>query len=165
MARTRRNSTPPQRLILDSGAVIALSRNDARARAALRAADEAGAQASIPSVVLAETVRGAARDAPVNRVMNAVGQVVSAGESTGRVAGGLLGAAKSNSTVDGPVVATAIGMGGAVILTDDPGDLGHLAVEHVEVLVQSLKSPTPRQQSCPVPVALGCSAGAPWVPA
>ena len=46
MARTRRTQAPPLRLILDSGAVIALSRNDARARAALAAAYEVGASVS-----------------------------------------------------------------------------------------------------------------------
>ena len=91
MARTRRTQAPPLRLILDGGAVIALSRNDARARAALAAAYEVGASVSIPSVVVAETVRGAARDAPVNRVISAVGQVVPADEATGRIAGSLLG--------------------------------------------------------------------------
>jgi len=71
MARTRRRTEtpPPQRLILDSGAVIALSRNDERARATLAAAWEAGVEVSIPSLVVAETVRGSAKDAPVNRVI------------------------------------------------------------------------------------------------
>ncbi len=42
MARSRRRTQtpPPQRLILDRGTVIALSRNDLRARAALAAARE-----------------------------------------------------------------------------------------------------------------------------
>ena len=66
-SRRRVKATPPTRLILDSGAVIALSRNDQRARAALAAAWEAGVEVSIPSVVVAETVRGSAKDAPVNR--------------------------------------------------------------------------------------------------
>ena len=66
MARSRRRTQapPPQRLILDSGAVIALSRNDGRARAALSAALEAGVEVSIPAVVVAETVRGAAQTPP-----------------------------------------------------------------------------------------------------
>jgi hypothetical protein len=40
----RRTEAPPQRLILDAGAVIASSRFDVRARAALAAAVEAGAE-------------------------------------------------------------------------------------------------------------------------
>jgi predicted nucleic acid-binding protein len=93
MARTRRRSQapPPQRLILDSGAVIALSRNDDRARAALAAAREAGAEVSIPAVVVAETVRGSAKDATVNRVIKAVGEVIHVDEPAARTAGALPG--------------------------------------------------------------------------
>jgi predicted nucleic acid-binding protein len=140
MARTRRRpqGRPPQRLILDSGAVIALSRNDTRARAALAAAWEAGVEVSIPSLVVAETVRGSAKDAPVNRVIRSVGEVTAADETTGRVAGALLGAATSDSTVDAVVVASAIDLGGGVILTGDPTDLEALACGHPEVVVQRL---------------------------
>jgi len=70
------------------------SRNDVQARATVAAAREAGVEMSIPSVVVAETVRGSARDAKVNRVIKAVGQVTALDEDTGRVAGALLGAAK-----------------------------------------------------------------------
>ncbi len=140
MARSRRRTraTPPQRLILDSGAVIALSRHDLRARAGLAAAREAGADVSIPSVVVAETVRGTGKDAPVNRIVKAVGEVTVADETTGRTAGALLGSAQSSSTVDAVVVASAIDAGGAVILTGDPGDLGALAAGHPDVVIQPL---------------------------
>lgn len=140
MARSRRRTQtpPPHRLILDSGAVIALSRNDLRARATLAAAREAGVEVSIPSVVIAETVRGAAEDAKVNRVIKAVGEVTAAHESTGRAAGALLGAARSSSTVDALVVATALGLGGGVVLTGDPDDLELLASGHLEVVIRSL---------------------------
>lgn len=135
---TRRSEAPPQRLILDAGAVIALSRSDARARAVLAAAVEAGADVSIPAVVVAETVRGVATDAPVNRVVKAVGEVDVVTEAIGRTAGRLLGDAGSNSTVDAIVVAAAVEAAGAVILTGDPSDLGALATRHREVVVQAL---------------------------
>jgi predicted nucleic acid-binding protein len=140
MARSRRRTQapPPQRLILDSGAVIALSRNDLRARATLAAAREAGVEVSIPSVVVAETVRGSAKDAKVNRVIKAVGEVSSADERTGRSAGALLGAARSTSTVDALVVASAIELGGGVVLTGDPDDLEPLAGGHPEVVIRAL---------------------------
>ena len=114
------------------------SRNDARARAELAAAREVGARVSIPSVVVAETVRGTAKDAAVNRVIKAVGETMAFDEATGRVAGGLLGAIKSGSTLDAVVVATAISVGGAVILTGDPDDLGRIAAGHHEVLIEPL---------------------------
>lgn len=135
---TRRAEAPPQRLILDAGAVIALSRSDARARAVLAAAVEAGAEVSIPAVVVAETVRGGAADAPVNRILKAVGEVDVVTETMGRTAGRLLGAAGSSSTVDAIVVATAVEEAGAVILTGDPKDLGALASRHREVVIQVL---------------------------
>lgn len=139
MARSRRRpQTPPQRLILDSGAVIALSRNDLRARAVLAAAWEAGVAVSIPSLVIAETVRGSARDAPVNRVIRSVGNVTSADEKVGRIAGALLGTARSSSTVDAVVVASAIELGGGVILTGDHRDLGALATGRSEVVIEAL---------------------------
>ncbi len=135
---TRRSEAPAQRLILDAGAVIALSRSEARARAVLAAAVEAGADVSIPAVVVAETVRGVAADAPVNRVLKAVGEVDVATEAIGRTAGRLLGETRSNSTIDAIVVATAVEATGAVILTGDPKDLGALASRHREVVVQAL---------------------------
>jgi predicted nucleic acid-binding protein len=137
--RTRTPTPPPQRLILDSGAVIALARKDQRARATLTAAWEAGVDVAIPSVVVAETVRGSPRDASVNRVIKSVGSVTAADGNTGRVAGALLGAARSTSTIDALVVASAIERGGGVVLTGDPDDLRPLADGHPEVVISSLQ--------------------------
>ena len=137
MARTRRQA-PPQRLILDAGAVIGLSRADVRARAAVAAALEADVEVSVPAVVVAETVRGGPADAPVNRVLKAVGGIDVADEAIGRTAGRLLGSAGSAATVDAVVVATAIEAGGAVILTGDAGDLGLLAGDDPQVVIEPL---------------------------
>lgn len=140
MARGRRRTQgrAPHRLILDAGAVIALSRQDQRARAVLAAAREARIEVSVPSVVVAETVRGVAADAPVNRVLKAIGQVDPASEAVGRTAGRLLGQAESTATVDAVVVATAVEAGGAVVLTGDPADLGALAAAHRDVVIEAL---------------------------
>lgn len=140
MARSRRRTQtpPPQRLILDSGAVIALSRNDQRARASLAAAWEAGVEVAIPSVVVPETVRGSVEDAAVDRVIKSVAEVTPADEGTGRLAGALLGAARSTSTVDALVVASTIALGGGVVLTGDPDDLEPLADGHPEVVIRAL---------------------------
>lgn len=139
MGKTPRTvQAPPKRLILDSGAVIALSRNDERARATLAAAREAGVEVSIPAVVVAECVRGSAKDASVNRVVKAVGEVIPVDERVGRTAGALLGSARSSSTVDALVVASAISLGGGVVLTGDPDDLVRLASDHAEVVVSAL---------------------------
>ncbi len=133
-----RGGVDPQRLILDSGAVIALSRGDQRARAFIARAVELGAPVEVPVVVVAETVRGGPRDAPVNRVLKAVDAVPVATEKLGRTAGRLLGQARSSATVDALVVAQAVAAGGAHILTGDPDDLEPLAERHPEVQIQRL---------------------------
>jgi predicted nucleic acid-binding protein len=139
MAGPRREARQaPQRLILDSGAVIALSRGDRRARAYLARALEVGALVEIPVVVIAETVRGGPRDAPVHRVLKAVGRIPEAREIHGRIAGRLLGAARSAHTVDALVVAHAVEGGGAHVLTGDPDDLSRLATPHPEVSILPL---------------------------
>jgi predicted nucleic acid-binding protein len=139
MAHTARaRGQAPRRLILDSGAVIALARGDQRARAFLARSLEMGALVEIPVVVLAETLRGGPRDAPVNRVLKAVGPVPEAREVHGRRAGQLLGTARLASTVDALVVAHAVEAGGAQVLTGDPDDLGRLAASHPEVWIQPL---------------------------
>jgi predicted nucleic acid-binding protein len=139
MAVPRRESRQaPPRLILDSGAVIALARGDRRARAFLARALELLAPVEVPVVVVAETVRGGPRDAPVHRVLKAIGTVPAAQEAHGRTAGRLLGAARSASTVDALVVAQAVEAGGAQILTGDRDDLERLAAPHPEVWIQPL---------------------------
>lgn len=139
MARSRRDRRhPPQRLILDSGAVIALSRGDQRARAFLARALELRTPVEVPVVVVAETVRGGPPDAPVNRVLKAVGSVPEARETHGRRAGKLLGAARSSATIDALVVAHAVEVGGGHVLTGDPKDLRALSEPHHDVWIQAL---------------------------
>ncbi len=138
MARRRATSPPPQRLILDAGAVIALARKDPRARAFLRRAIELDAEVRVPVVVLAETLRGNPRDAGVHRVLNAVSDTAPLDEAIGRRAGALLGRADRSDTVDAIVVAEAIESGGAAILTGDPADLTALADGERSVTIHTL---------------------------
>lgn len=128
----------PRHLILDSGAVIALSRGDNRARAVLAAAFESDIDVGVPAVVVAETVRGRSADAPVNRAIKAAGDVVDADEDVARTAGELLGSTRSSSTIDAMVVASAIAAGGAVVLTGDADDLTALSINCPEVVIQPL---------------------------
>src|SRR5579871_4723385 len=137
MARRAPTTPPPSCLILDSGAVLALARQEPRARAALAAAWEAGGEVVVPAVVVAETVRGSGpRDAPVNRVLSAVGNVAAATEGQARIAGSVLAGAKSSATVDALIVAEAVARRGGVVLTGDVGDLTQLARGHREVIIQ-----------------------------
>ena len=139
MAGSRRDiRTAPRRLILDSGAVIALARGEQKARAFLTRAMELMASIEIPVVVVAETTRGGPRDAAVNRVLKAIGSVPEAREVHGRTAGKLLAAARSAAIVDALVVAHAVEAGGAHVLTVDRQDLERLAAGHPEVWIAPL---------------------------
>jgi len=138
MARRRATPPSPQRLILDAGAVIALARNEPRARAFIQRAIELNAEVRVPVVVLVETLRGSRRDAGVHRVLNAVLESVPIDETIGRRAGALLGRADRSDTVDAIIVAEAIESGGAEILTSDSDDLTALADGERRVTIHAL---------------------------
>jgi predicted nucleic acid-binding protein len=130
--------TASHRVILDSGAVIALAQGNHRARAFLARALELKARVEVPVAVVAETVRGGPRDAPVNRVLKAVSAVPEAREVHGRIAGELLGAARSSATIDALVVAHAVAAGEAHVLTADRQDFARLAARHRRVWIHAL---------------------------
>jgi predicted nucleic acid-binding protein len=138
MARTRRRQAqvPARRLILDSGAVIAWSRGDVRARALLTRALELALDVRIPIAVLAETLRGGPNDAPVHRVRNSV-DVFPTEEPTARLAGALLGRTGGTNTVDALVAAEAV-IVAADVLTSDADDLRSLLADHPNVTVVAL---------------------------
>lgn len=128
MAGKARQAPPgAPRLILDSGAVIALARRDQRVRAFVKRSLELGAEVLVPAVVLAETLRGTPRDARVNQVIQAIERLLPVDEQTGRLAGALLGRARTDATIDSLVVASAAMAGGGCVLTSDPDDLDGLA--------------------------------------
>ena len=130
MARTRprKAQVSARRPILDSGVVIAWARGDARARALLTRALEVGLDVRIPVAVLAETLRGGPRDAPVHRVRNAV-DVFPTDERIARLAGALLGRTGGTNTVDALVAAEAV-ITAADVVTSDADDLRALLSAH-----------------------------------
>jgi predicted nucleic acid-binding protein len=136
----------PWFLVLDSEAVSALAhareRGTAarRAQAALAEAARRTALVRIPSTVLAEVYRGTRRDAAVDRVVGRANRVVPVDHRIARIAGGLLGRDGLDSchAVDASVVATAIRLGGAAVLTGDPDDLRSLARAHRNVAIVPL---------------------------
>jgi hypothetical protein len=95
----RHPKPPGRRLILDSGALIGWSRGDERVRTLLRRALARNLELWVPVVVLAETLRGGPRDAPVNRVVKAAGTAPTEA-ATGRRAGALLAATGTNNVAD-----------------------------------------------------------------
>lgn len=98
-------------------------------------ASEDGSLVVIPAVVIAETTRGGAQDATVNRVLKAIDQISTVTEQVARMAGRLQGTAGFSATVDALVVAEAVLGGPAVILTGDAEDIGRLVGDHIHVRV------------------------------
>lgn len=113
-------------LILDTGAVLALVKNDRRVRALYAVARQESVEIVVPTAVVAQTIRGGARDASVNRLLKTV-FVPFVGERLARVAGQLLGASGLTDVADAEIVAEALRRRPATILTSDPGDLRRLA--------------------------------------
>jgi predicted nucleic acid-binding protein len=112
--------------MLDSGAVLAVLRRDRRVRALLEVARQEGVPVVVPPVVVTQVIRGGAGDAETNRLLR-VSFVPFVGERLARVAGRLLGAAGAATAADAQIVAEAIRLSPATILTSDPDDLGRLA--------------------------------------
>lgn len=112
-----------------------------RAQAILQAAAIRNAPVRTSAGVLVEAYRGKARDAGVDRVLNQGVEVLPVDRGTARVAARLLTDADldSCSAVDAVVVATAIRLGGALVLTSDPDDLSRLAANHPGVEIQGLR--------------------------
>lgn len=134
-------------LVLDSEALSALARPDAdrerhaRVRAAMRSAHGRNSPVRIPTAVLIELYRGKGFDEPIDRVLaQGFARVITTGARVARIAGHLLAdvGAGSEMAVDALVVATAVRLGGGIVLTHDPIDLTRLAANHPNVVVAGI---------------------------
>jgi predicted nucleic acid-binding protein len=96
---------------------------------------ELGLDVRVPVVVLAETLRGSGRDAPVNRVLKAV-DVLPTAAAVGRGAGALLGRAGTENIADALVAAEAVESAATTVLTGDPDDLTALLIDRPEITVR-----------------------------
>lgn len=134
-------------LVLDAEAVSALASARERAVAARRAqgvlaeAAQRNALVRIPAAVLCEEYRGGRRSAAADRVVGRANRVVPLDQRIARTAGGFLDRDGLDSchAVDASVVATAVRLGGAVVLTGDPDDLRALARENQNVAIIPLR--------------------------
>ena len=144
MARARRRArvatSLTDLLVLDAEGVSKAAANDPRVQAWLERARELDADLIVSAVTVAEVVRGVARDAGRNRVLNAA-DIWPADESLSRRAGRLLGTAHSDATIDALVAATAVtareryGATRCVVLTSDPNDLNALLADEPRVRI------------------------------
>jgi predicted nucleic acid-binding protein len=137
----------PAFLVLDSEPLSALAAARERGVAARRAqavlaeAARRNALVRIPAAVLTEVYRGTRRDAAVDRIVGRANRVVALDHRIARLAGGLLGrhGLDSRHAVDASVIATAVRLGGAAVLTGDAGDLRPLARDHRNVAIVPLR--------------------------
>ena len=112
-------------LILDSGALVAVDRDDRAMVARLRAAQQHGMELRSNAIIIAQVWRDRhGRQANLARLLRAV-DVRTVTQQDGRGAGVLQAAAGMADPIDATVVLLAAP--GDRILTSDPGDLSRLA--------------------------------------
>lgn len=107
----------------------------------MRSAHQRNFPIRVPSAVLVELCRGGGTDEAIDLVLaRGFVQVVTTGARIARIAGHLLGAAGFGSeiAIDALVVATAIRLGGGIVLTHDPDDLVLLAAGHPNVAIAAI---------------------------
>jgi len=95
----------------------------------------------VPSATLVELYRGQGTDEAIDlELSRGYARVITTGVRIARLAGHLLAAADTGNEVaiDALVAATAIRLGGGLVLTHDPADLERLAADHPNVRVVSV---------------------------
>ncbi len=115
-------------MVLDSGALFALAVGNVEARAALLLAVRRGLTITVPTVVLAQVIRGGPQDAAVNRILKEISDFTVITTTLARQAGVLLRKTATLDVVDALVATIALQQLPAVILTSDPGDLRTLVM-------------------------------------
>jgi hypothetical protein len=122
-------------LVLDSGALIALERNDRAMWRRLKTSQMSGEVPVTHGGVVGQAWRGRGpRQARLAKVLESA-DIRSLDETLGRAAGELLGAARRRDVIDAALVLLAYD--GDHILTSDPDDLEPLARaagRHVEII-------------------------------
>jgi predicted nucleic acid-binding protein len=112
-------------MILDAGALIAVSRNDRQVIARLISAEVEGEELSTHPMVVAQVWRDPrGRQAVLARFLRGV-KVIPIDDALGRQCGELLGKARTSDPIDAAVV--LIAGDGESIVTSDPDDILKLA--------------------------------------
>jgi hypothetical protein len=114
------------RIILDSGAIIASERNDPTLAAILKAARKNRTPILVPASVVAETWARPKTHARTAHMFGSVDEFPELNEPSARQVGALLALSKTAAIVDGNVVAIAIALRPATIVTSDVKDITHL---------------------------------------
>jgi len=121
-------------LVLDTGALIAIERNERQMWVRLKAAQVDGELPLTHGAVLGQVWRGGPRQARLSQALAGI-DIRPIDELMGKEAGRLLGAAGMSDVVDAAVI--LLSQDGDEIVTSDHDDLGRLAAtsgRHVELI-------------------------------
>lgn len=111
------------RLVLDTGALIALERNDPHAWEHLLVAAQRGYLVVVPILVVMEAQRGARSHQRLNQILKRIDQQLPLAPEVGRQVAGLRQRSGIDSDTDVVVVLEALAVPGSRILTSDPDDM------------------------------------------
>lgn len=111
------------RLVLDTGALIALERGDARAYQHLLAAAQRGFLVVVPTLVVLEALEGARAPATVERIVKKIDAEIPLIPAISHQVPALKRKSAVDGTTDVVVVLEALSVPGSMILTSDPVDI------------------------------------------
>jgi hypothetical protein len=114
---------PGCRIVLDTGAVIALAHGEIRARYVATQAARLALPVIVPAVIIAQLIRGGPADAGINRALKIADELIPVTPLLARQASVLLGRTRTTDVVDALVAAEALRILPSMLLTSDPGDL------------------------------------------
>ncbi len=113
-------------IVLDSGALIAVERNNTKVVSLLKASRERNATVLIPAGAIAEAWRGG-RQANLARLLNAAHDIPALdAEAAKRIGVAIASCSGRGTAIDASVVDVALRNIPALILTSDPEDIGNL---------------------------------------
>ncbi|MDQ3739154.1 MAG: twitching motility protein PilT [Actinomycetota bacterium] len=118
-------------LVLDTGALIALDRNDRAVWAMLRIAADDAATVQVPAGAIAQAWRDGRRQALLSRALAHCDEVALDGPLA-RAAGLLCGQASTADVIDASVAVAAVGLSrhdDVTVVTSDADDIRHLLSE------------------------------------
>lgn len=126
MGKTRSRQAPPQEVVLDAGALIALERGDRRMIALLREMAARDATFVVPAGALGQAWRDGKTQVVLARFVRTRSvEVVNLDEALAKACGELCAAARTKDVIDASVVLIARSRSSSVI-SSDPDDLGVL---------------------------------------
>ena len=114
-------------IVLDSGALIALERNDRPMWTALKLTALGNQDIVMPNAALSQVWHGAPRQARLSSALNYC--VLASFDAVARAVGELCGRARTRDIVDAQVAIVAATQG-EVLYTSDPGDMRRLLLAY-----------------------------------